>query len=254
MLRIDIEQGRVEVETPEGTLTHALDSREAFELISEAWLRCGWDNKYVYSFSWLGRPVVQLPEDLLRMQEVIWNVQPDSIVETGVAHGGSLIFYATLCKAMERGRVIGIDVEIRPHNRCEIEAHPLFPLIQLIEGSSIDPGVVTRVESEVANDEHVLVILDSNHTKEHVLAELEAYAPLVSPGSYVVVQDGVMAKLAGAPRSKPDWSWNNPLSAIDEFLTRNPEFVMEEPAFAFNEGNVRQRITYWPNAFLRRLS
>ena len=139
------------VENESGTNSYAMDTPEAFALISQAWLRCGWDNKYVYSFSWLGRPIIQLPEDMVRIQEVIYAVQPDLIIETGIAHGGSLIFYASLCKAMEKGSVVGIDIEIRPHNRKAIETHPLFPFITLIEGSSIEPAVVGRSQSARRN-------------------------------------------------------------------------------------------------------
>jgi cephalosporin hydroxylase len=129
--------------------TLPLNSPEAFQLLSEQWLRIGWYQKYSYSFSWLGRPIIQLPEDLVRIQEVIHQQQPDVIIETGVAHGGSLVFYASLCKAMDHGRVVGIDIEIRPHNRKAIEAHPLADYITLIEGSSIDPATVTRVRQQV---------------------------------------------------------------------------------------------------------
>ena len=155
--------------------TYPFDSPQAFRLVSDAWLRIGWDQKYVYSFTWLGRPVIQLPEDLLRVQEVIASVCPDVIVETGVAHGGSLVFYASLCKALDRGRVVGVDIEIRPHNREAIEAHPLFPLIELIEGDSTDPGVVERVRAQLSPGDRTLVLLDSSHQREHVLAELHAY-------------------------------------------------------------------------------
>jgi cephalosporin hydroxylase len=253
MIRIDMQNSVVAVDGEEGTRTYPMDSSEAFSLISEAWLRCGWDNKYVYSFTWLGRPVIQMPEDLLRIQEVIFTVKPDLIVETGIAHGGSLIFYATLCKAMDRGRVIGVDVEIRPHNRHAIESHVLFPFITLIEGSSIDPVVIDRVKAEIKADDKVLVILDSKHTKDHVLAELEVYAPLATVDSYVVVQDGCMATMVGAPRSHADWAWNNPLQAAREFVARYPDFAIEEAPFAFNEGNVTKRVTYWPEGYIRRL-
>ena len=232
---------------------YSIGSPEAFRLLSQLWLRSGWDNKYVYSFTWLGRPIIQLPEDMLRLQEVIHAVRPDVIVETGVAHGGGLVFYASLCKAMERGRVIGVDVEIRPHNRRAIEAHPLFPLITLIEGSSIDPSIVDQVKSQLRREERVMVFLDSAHQKQHVLEELRAYSPLVSPGSYIVAMDGIMEQLTGAPRSAPDWSWNNPRQAALEFVAENPNFVIEEPPFAFNEGTVTERVTYWPSAFIKRL-
>ena len=234
--------------------TYPFDSGEAFQLVSDAWLRVGWDQKYVYSFTWLGRPVIQLPEDLLRVQEVIASVAPDVIVETGVAHGGSLVFYATLCQALGRGRVVGVDIEIRPENRRAIEEHPLFGLIDLIEGSSTDTATLAAVEAAIGPDATVLVLLDSDHSKEHVLAELRAYGGLVTPGSYLVVMDGIVERLAGAPRSRPDWTWNNPLSAIDEFLREDRRFVAEEPAFAFNEGLVTERVSYWPRAYLRRRS
>src|SRR5712692_10042024 len=189
---------------------YSIGTPEAFSVLSRLWLRSGWDNKYVYSFTWLGRPIIQLPEDMFRLQEVIYQVEPDLIIETGIAHGGSLIFYAGLCKLMGKGRVIGIDVEIRPHNRSAIEAHPLFPLVTLIEGNSIDPSTVERVRARVGPGERVVVLLDSCHTKEHVLAELRAYAPLVSQGSYIVAMDGIMEDVVGAPRAEPDWVWNNP--------------------------------------------
>ncbi|HKP89360.1 MAG TPA: CmcI family methyltransferase [Thermoleophilaceae bacterium] len=251
-LTIDPAAETVTVEEGGATRTHAFDSPEAFRLVSDAWVRLGWDQKYVYSFTWLGRPVIQLPEDLLRLQEVIATVRPEVIVETGVAHGGSLVFYATLCRALDRGRVIGIDVEIRPHNRAGIEAHPLFPLIELIEADSTSPETLARVRESVGASEGTLVILDSNHSKEHVLAELRGYADLVTPGSYLVVQDGIMGRLAGAPRSEPDWSWNNPVAAIAEFLAEDSRFIAESPSFAFNEGLVTDRVTYWPSGYLKR--
>ena len=149
-----------------------LYSREAFQIISEVWLKVGWNEKYVYTFSWLGRPIIQLPEDIVRIQEVIYRVAPDVIIETGIAHGGSLIFYASLCKAMGCGRVIGVDIEIRPHNRVAIEAHELSSYITLVEGNSTNPEIVESVKSRIQPGESVLVILDSNHTKAHVLHEL----------------------------------------------------------------------------------
>jgi cephalosporin hydroxylase len=252
-LTIDPSTATVTVEDGGEPSTFPFDSPEAFRLISDAWLRVGWDQKYVYSFTWLGRPVIQLPEDLIRLQEVIAAVRPEVIVETGIAHGGSLVFYATLCRALGRGRVVGVDVEIRPHNRSAIEAHPLFPLIELIEGDSTSPDTVARVRESVGASDGTLVLLDSNHSKEHVLAELRAYADLVTPGSYAVVMDGIMGRLAGAPRSEPDWSWNNPGAAVAEFLAEDPRFVAEDPPFAFNEGLVTERVTYWPSGFVKRV-
>jgi cephalosporin hydroxylase len=235
----------------EGQVLNLADPK-AFELISQAWLRSGWDTKYVYGFSWLGRPVIQLPEDLIRIQELIHALQPDVIVETGVAHGGSLIFYAGLCTAMGKGRVIGIDIEIRPHNRAAIEAHRLSPGIQLVEGSSTAPDVVESVRERIGASETVLVILDSNHSQAHVAAELEAYAPMVSTGSYIVACDGIMRQVAGAPRTEDSWSWDNPISAVQAFLKSHPEFQAHEPEWPFNESALSQRVSYWPQAYLRR--
>ena len=253
MINIDLEQSTVRVEQNGLTREYKLNTPEAFKIISDVWLRSGWDNKYVYSFTWLGRPIIQLPEDLIRIQEVIYSVQPDVIVETGVAHGGSLVFYASLCKAMDRGRVIGVDIETRPHNREAILSHPLAPYISLVDGSSIDPAVVEQVKSQVSPGEKVIVLLDSCHEKEHVLAELTAYSPLVGPGSYLVAMDGIMEQIVGAPRTRADWSWNNPKQAAIEFVQANPHFSIVEPPFPFNEGQVTERITYWPQAFIMRV-
>ncbi|WP_119459805.1 CmcI family methyltransferase [Rhodospirillaceae bacterium SYSU D60014] len=253
MIKIDLEAGTVAVADGDGETVVPLASREAFSIVSEAWLRCGWDNKYVYGFSWMGRPIIQLPEDMIRLQEVLYRLKPDVIIETGVAHGGSLIFYAGLCKAMEHGRIIGIDIEIRPHNRQAIESHELADFITLIEGSSTAPETVRQVKSLVAPGETAIVILDSNHSKQHVLDELEAYSGLVSVGSYIVACDGIMQLVAGGPRTEPDWSWNNPTQAAADFAARRDDFVIEPPAFPFNEGNVTEMVTYWPGAWLKRV-
>jgi cephalosporin hydroxylase len=249
---IDEADNVVVVRDAKGERRLPMASAEAFAAVSRAWLRCGWDTKYVYSFSWLGRPIIQLPEDMIRLQEVIYRVKPDIVIETGVAHGGSLIFYASLLRALGGGRVIGIDVEIRSHNRKAIEQHELANYITLVEGSSTDPTVVAKVRGKAPPGRQVLVVLDSNHTKAHVAAELEAYAPLVTPNSYIVACDGIMAQVAGAPRTAEDWTWNNPMAAAREFAARHSEFVIEEPSFPFNEGMVQERVTYWPGAFLRR--
>jgi cephalosporin hydroxylase len=232
---------------------HALATPEAFELLNRAWLRASWDVKYIYSFAWMGRPIIQLPEDMLRIQEVIWEHQPDVLIETGVAHGGSLVFYASIFKAMGKGRVIGVEVELRPHNRKAIDAHIMRPLITIVDGSSIDPQTVAKVESLIRPGEKVMVMLDSNHTKPHVLAELRAYGRLVTPGCYIVAADGIMELVAGGPRTGPDWAHSNPKQAAIAFTAENPDFVIEEPAWPFNEGVVRERLTYWPSAFVKRL-
>ena len=252
MISIDLEKGLVTVEANGSRATFGLGTKEGFDVLSRAWLRAGWDAKYVYSFTWMGRPIIQLPDDLVRLQEAIYSVKPTVIIETGVAHGGSLVFYASLLKAMGGGRVIGVDIEIRPHNRRAIEAHELAPLITLVEGSSTSSVAVERVRSLVQPGDRVFVMLDSNHTKQHVLGELHAYAELVSPGSYIVAADGIMADLRGAPRSSPDWEWNNPRSAAAEFLRTRRDFELATPPFAFNEGVVTEPVTYWPGGWLRR--
>lgn len=253
MIKIDLENRLVTVEGEIDSHIYPLETPEAFSIISKAWLLCGWDAKYVYSFTWMGRPIIQLPDDMVRIQEVLYFVKPDVIIETGVAHGGGLIYYASLCKAMNRGRVIGIDIEIRPQNREAIEAHELFPYITLVEGDSADPEIVNKVNALVRPGESVMVLLDSCHNKQHVLAELNLYSPLVSVNSYIVAMDGIMKDLVGAPRSEPDWGWNNPESAALEFIKSNTNFVIEEPTFSFNEGNTRERVTYWPSAFIKRI-
>lgn len=253
---------KLTIDTTEKTLAQEVDgerrffdlySREAFALIAHQWVNVGWSQRYSYTFSWMGRPMIQLPEDMIRMQEVIFAVKPDVIIETGIAHGGSLVFYASLCKAMEKGRVVGVDIEIRPHNREAIENHPLFPLITLIEGNSVDPAIVDQVRAQIRPNDKVLVLLDSKHSKEHVLSELDAYAPLVSKGSYIVAMDGIMEQVAGAPRTQPDWAWNNPRRAALEFVERSPNFTIEEPPFLFNEGSISNRVTYWPDGFIKRV-
>lgn len=230
-----------------------LHSKEAFELISMQWIKVGWSQKYQYTFSWMGRPIIQLPEDMVRTQEVIYFVKPDVIIETGVAHGGSLIYYASLCKAMDRGRIIGVDIEIRPHNRSAVEIHELSPLITLIEGSSTDVDIVKQVKSLVKPGETVMVILDSNHSKQHVTDELEAYYDLVSVGSYIVATDGLMKDLFDVPRGEKDWAWDHPTAAAQEFAESHPEFVIEQPEWPFNESALTENITHWPGSWLKRI-
>lgn len=234
--------------------TLPLDSEEAFNILSDAWLDAAMRVKHPYTFTWLGRPVIQFADDLLRLQELVVRAQPDVIVETGVAHGGSLIFYASLCTLLGRGRVIGIDIEIRPHNRKAIDAHPLSPFITLIEGSSIDPATVSAVKERIEAEEQVLLILDSNHTKAHVAAELEAYAPLVKAGSFIVAMDGhVMEAAAGNPRAAADWSTNNPNAAVREFAANHPEFLLEEPPLLFNESMLTRPVSGFRGGVLQRL-
>jgi len=254
MIIFDEESGTVTQKNKDGSeQSFPLESAKAFELMSDAWLRAGWDTKYVYGFSWMGRPIIQLPEDMIRIQEVIWDHQPDVIVETGVAHGGSLIFYASLFKAIGKGRAIGVEIDLRDHNRQAILAHPLSEYIQIVDGSSVAPETIAKVKSLIAPGEKVMVMLDANHTKDHVLLELEAYGELVSPGCYIVAADGIMELVAGGPRTEPEWKTSNPKAAALEFVQTHQDFEIEEPEWPFNESMLKERVTYWPSAFIKKL-
>ena len=250
---IDMEMENLKVESPVGEKNMGLYTKEAFELISRLWVKTGWNQKYQYTFTWFGRPMIQLPEDVLRIQEVIYRLKPDVIVETGIAHGGSLILWASLCKAMDKGRVIGVDVEISQQNRQAIESHERCPRITLIEGSSTSAEIVQKVKSLINPSDVVLIILDSNHTKQHVLAELEAYHEMITPGSYIVATDGIMQDLYDVPRGNQEWINDNPSEAAIEFSHHHPDFVIEQPSWVFNESELDKNITHWPGAWLRRM-
>ena len=251
-LIIDTDKQTITADNDVEKHSYHLYSEKSFELITQQWLRVGWNQKYQYTFSWLGRPIIQLPDDMLRIQEVIYMIQPDVIIETGVAHGGSIIFYASLCKMMQKGRVVGIDIEIRPHNREAIENHELYEFITLIEGSSTDKAIVNKVRNMIRQEESVMVVLDSNHTKQHVADELKAYHELVTPGSYLIATDGIMKDLHDVPRGNPDWSWNNPTAAAYEFAKSHPEFNLIQPSWPFNESKLKENVTHWPGAWLKR--
>lgn len=231
---------------------------------SHAWLQKAFEHKYMYNFECLGRPIIQLPNDILAMQELIWQIKPDLIIETGIAHGGSLILNASMlslldyCDAIEQGamldpklprrRVLGLDIDIRVHNRTAIEAHPMANRIDMIEGSSIDPAVIVQVQEIVHGYERVLVCLDSNHTHEHVLAELEAYAPLVSSGSYCVVFDTIVEEMPA--EMFPDRPWgpgDNPKTAVWEYLKKHSEFQIDKDI------QNKLLITVAPDGFLKRV-
>ncbi len=252
---------KITIDTTDQTLTiedgsdcrsQGLYTKESFELLSREWLRVGWSLRQYFTFSWFGRPVVQLPEDLIRLQEVIYHIKPDVIIETGIYRGGSLMFLATLCKAAERGRVIGIDVKIPDEERGLIERHELAPLITLIEGDSVSADVVQQITGLIQDGETVLVILDSNHTKAHVLGELEQYSPLVTAGSYIVVTDGFMKDLAGVPGGEPEWALDNPAAAAEEFAASHPEFEAGQPPWLFHDSELTENVTYWPRGWLRK--
>jgi cephalosporin hydroxylase len=214
---------------------------------SNNWILKTLPHRYSYNFHWMGRPIIQYPQDMIAMQEILWQVQPDLIIETGIAHGGSLIYYASLCELIGHGEVLGIDIDIRSHNREAIENHPMFKRISLLQGSSIDTQLISQVTAR-AQGKRVLVVLDSNHTHNHVLAELHAYAPLVSSGSYCVVFDTVIEDMPAG--IYPDRHWdvgNNPKTAVKEFLASHPEFAIDE------EIEAKIMITVAPSGYLRRL-
>lgn len=246
-------------------LIQTMDSDAALKSNTSDWLIASVHNRYVYNFDWLGRPIIQYPQDMVAMQELIWSTRPDIIVETGIAHGGSLILSASMlalldyCDAMESGemldprkpkrRVIGVDIDIRAHNRAAIEAHPLANRIDMIQGSSIDPAIVEQVRRKTDGAARVLVSLDSNHTHDHVLGELEAYAPMVTPGSYCVVFDTFVETLPPGIFADRPWDvGNSPLSAVKMFLQENPNFVSDDDI------PTKLQVTAAPSGFLRRKS
>lgn len=246
--------------------TERLDAYTAdidFQQLSRQWLQKSMADKYVYNFDWLGRPIIQYPQDMWAVQDLIWRVRPDLVIETGIAHGGSLVLSASMlamldmCDAIEAGttldprqsrrKVLGLDVDIRAHNRAAIEAHPMASRIQMIQGSSIAPEVVQQVREVAQGYGRVLVFLDSMHTHEHVLAELDAYAPLVTPGSYCVVFDTFVDDMP--PGFFADRPWdvgNNPKTAVRQWLPAHPEFVVDA------EMEQRLQVTVAPQGFLRR--
>jgi len=186
-------------------------------------------SQYSYNFSWMGRPIIQYPQDMIAMQEIIWNIKPDLIIETGIAHGGSLIYYASILELIGKGEVLGIDIDIREHNRKEIEKHPMIKRIKMIEGSSIGEGTLQEVSKHISGKKSVLVCLDSNHTHDHVLSELNLYSPFVSLGSYIVAFDTIVEDLPeGYFSQKRPWGIsNNPRTAVDEFLKNNDRFEID---------------------------
>jgi cephalosporin hydroxylase len=229
-----------------------LYSREAFELVSREWVRIGWGVRYYFTMTWFGSLIQQLPEDLVRLQEVIYRLQPDVIIETGVYYGGSMLFHATLCEGSGKGRVIGVDVKIHERTREAVANHRVGQRVSLIESDSAAPAAVEQVRAGIQPGEKVMVILDSDHSKAHVRRERDAWAPLVTPGSCLVVTDGIMRDLTDVPGGKPEWALDNPCTAAAEFLAEHPEFEERQPEWPFNQSDLRANITYWPDGWLWR--
>lgn len=202
-------------------------------------------DKYTYNFSWMGRPIIQLPQDIVAMQEIIWNVKPDLIIETGIAWGGSLVFYASILELLgSEGQVLGVDIDIRPHNKKAIQEHPMSKRILTIEGSSVDHAVIAQVRQIASAKKNVLVVLDSNHTHEHVLRELELYSPFVTKGSYLVVYDTVIEDVH-SDFSRLWGKGNNPKTAVWEFLNSNHRFEIDK------EIQYKLLFTVAPDGYLR---
>jgi cephalosporin hydroxylase len=233
--------------TAHETKTVDLYSNEGLELVSLLWVKLYAQYKLTHDVPWTGIPIIQFPEDILMMQELIWKVRPDVIVECGIAHGGSLVFYSSLFELIDRGRVIGIDVDIRKHNRIAIEKHPMSHRIEMIEGSSTSEEVIHALKKMIKKEDKVIVILDSNHSKDHVAKELQLYKDLVTPGSYLVVMDGAQAFAWDIPNGKEEWKEDNPLIAIEEFVDKTPQFTIDPH---YN----RLRVTSNPKGFLRKLT
>ncbi len=219
----------------------------ALQALSNIWIRETGRYKYSYNFTWLGLPIIQFPQDIIAMQEIIWRVKPSIIIETGIAHGGSLIFYASMLELIGGdGQVLGIDIDIREHNRIEIEKHLMLKRLKMIQGSSTDEDIVKKVYDFTKEKTPVLVALDSNHTHEHVLKELNLYSPLVTKGSYLVVFDTVIEDMPG--NFFPDRPWgkgNNPKTAVRKFLKTNDRFVVDK------EIQNKLLITVAPDGYLK---
>jgi cephalosporin hydroxylase len=223
------------------------DDNTRFRELTREWFLESCRQRYSYRFTWMGRPIIQYPQDIVAMQELIWRLEPDLIIETGIAHGGSLVFYASMLELLGGDRrVLGIDIDIRAHNRTAIDSHVMRKRIDMIEGSSIAPDIVSQVRELAAGRKRVMVILDSNHTHEHVLAELRAYGELVTPGSYLVVFDTVVEDMPD--QCFPDRPWrrsNSPKSAVHAFLSETKRFELD------HEIEERLMITVSPDGFLR---
>lgn len=236
---------KVIVETSGQQVAFGLYSDEGMEYLSALWLKISAQRRLMYEVSWMGVPFIQLAEDLAMMHELVWKMQPDVIVECGIGQGGGLIFYSSMMELLGKGMVIGVDIEIKQQNRERLDASPFRKRMELIEGSSIDEGVVARVEKMINGMENVMVILDSDHTAAHVARELELYHRFVKPGGYLVVMDGGAAHVWDIPRDQSKYKDNHPLLAVADFLTSHLDFEVDPH---YN----RLGITSSPLGFLRR--
>lgn len=205
-----------------------LYSREGLDLLSNLWIKAGAEHRMMYEPTWLGRPIIQFPMDIVAVQELLWEVKPDVVVETGIAHGGSAVLSASILELIGKGKVVAVDIDIRAHNRKAIEEHPMSRRIEMIQGSSIADDTMAAVRAAVGNAKTVVVFLDSNHSEAHVFRELELYGELVTPGSYLVAHDGAQAWVAEIPRGNASWKADHPLTAIHRFVAEHPEYTIDE--------------------------
>lgn len=236
----------VEFEKRNKKFTKMMTEDDYLKRLSREWFDNAFKYEYPYHFTWLGRPIIQFPQDILATQELIWKVKPDLIVETGIAHGGSLIFSASILELIGKGEVLGIDIDIRKHNRIEIEKHPMYKRITMIEGSSINKNIAKKVFQYANGKKKVLVFLDSNHTQEHVLKELQLYSRLVKKGSYIVVFDTAVEDMPEDNSQNRPWGKNNnPKTAVKKFLKTNKRFKIDK------EIEKKLLITSCPDGFLK---
>lgn len=250
-ITIDTEAHLLQLTENGAAAEYSLFSPEAFRILSRQWIVLGWNLGHWSTFSWMGRQLLQLPDDALRLAELFWNLRPDVIVETGVYDGGSALLFASLCRLCGTGRVISIEHEFRPGVREAIR-QAAGDLVTLIEGDSSSPETVFQVRRNIGPAERVCVFLDSGHAAQHVAAELRQFGPLVSQGCYLIVADSICPDLAHTPHGESRWSWDNPGKAVDEFLARHPEFSPERPTALFPAAADFTELSYFPGTWLRR--
>lgn len=239
-------ESTITLNTPKGSTTVELYSREGLELLSALWIKTAAEHRMMYEPKWLGLPVIQFPNDIIALQELIWRERPTKIIECGVAHGGSLIFYASLFELLGEGEVIGVEVALRDENRRGILSHSLAHRIHLVDGSSIEAATIDSVKSLIGESDRVMVFLDSNHSTAHVEAELDLYSKIIPVGGYIVVMDTCQQLVSDIPRGKPEWQHDNPWTAVQNFLVSHHQFEIDDYW-------TRLRISSNEKGFLRRV-
>jgi cephalosporin hydroxylase len=245
---VDTQQGVISVNGEEIPLY----SEKGFEFLSECWLKVGWQLHYHYTFTWLGVPCLELPEDLIRLQEEIIVQKPDWIIECGIAMGGTSLFLASLCALQKRGRVLGVEKDFRPHNRKRVFQHPVSEYLEVIDGDSSQEATFEKVKGKIQEGQKVLVLLDSNHSYAHVAKELALYSQLVTKGSYLIVADTLKGDLHDVPRGKGGWKEDNPKKALLEFLEQHPEFIQKTPKKLYDRGKMEYTPSHFKGGWLQK--